>query len=301
MKKYSAVYKIENVITKQVYIGQTSDISKRWFFHKNTLRRNKNSNKHLQQSWNEYGENNFSFEVLSYCETKEERFEKETYWFNYYSQTIGEDNIFNIGHTGNAHNTKEELRKWQSEYHKTHPNKGMFKKGTIFSEEYRRKLSLASTKRKKIAQYDAYGNLIKIYNGLIDAEKETGVLSQNIGRCCRLVSIKAGKFIWRYVVDTVPTKIIVEQKTTNIILNKEHFNSGKKASEETRKKLSKSHLGKSPLIKKVDQFDLNGIFIKTWDSFSSIKNHFNKSVAHVISCCRNRRKTALGFKWAYHN
>lgn len=301
MKKITGIYKIENLKNHKVYIGQSNNVKRRFIAHKNLLEKNKHQNFYLQSAWNKYGKNAFSFEIIEECVDRSELNQRETYWFNYYCELLGKTNVYNLGHTGNAHNTSDELRKKQSEYRKTHPNNGTFKKGTVFSKEFREKLSLASPRRKKVAQYNAYGKLIKVYNSLMDAEKETGVLSQNIGRCCRNGAIKSGNYIWRYVENNNVGDICVNENITNIVLGKVHGNYGKKASEETRKKISKSHIGKSPLIKKVDQLDLEGNFIKTWNSFTEIKNFFGKSVAHVISCCTGSRKTSFGYKWRYHN
>lgn len=57
------IYKIENIITKQKYIGQTIDINRRKKKHFNTLDANKHDNPKLQASYNKYGKENFSFEL----------------------------------------------------------------------------------------------------------------------------------------------------------------------------------------------------------------------------------------------
>ena len=54
---------------------------------------------------------------------------------------------------------------------------------------------------KKIAQYDKNNNLIKIYEAIIDAEKETGINNSKITACCKKHYGRktAGGYIWRYV------------------------------------------------------------------------------------------------------
>ena len=61
--KKCGIYCIENIITNKKYIGQSNDILNRWCTHKMSLRRNKHSNQHLQDSWNDYGEAQFKFYV----------------------------------------------------------------------------------------------------------------------------------------------------------------------------------------------------------------------------------------------
>lgn len=58
------VYKIENILSKKVYIGSTvNSFSQRWNSHASQLRRGIHFNKHLQNSWNKHGEVNFEFSV----------------------------------------------------------------------------------------------------------------------------------------------------------------------------------------------------------------------------------------------
>lgn len=55
------IYKIENTITKQCYIGQTVDYNRRRATHINRLRRNAHDNPKLQNAWIKYGEPAFEF------------------------------------------------------------------------------------------------------------------------------------------------------------------------------------------------------------------------------------------------
>lgn len=52
--------------------------------------------------------------------------------------------------------------------------------------------------------------------------------------------------------------------------------------------------------KKVDQYDKDGKFIKTYDSISQaerITGVSNKNIRHVL---RGRSQTAGGYSWEYH-
>ena len=51
---------------------------------------------------------------------------------------------------------------------------------------------------KKINQYDLNWNFIKTWNSMREAERELGVLNQNISLCCMKKRNKAGGFRWRY-------------------------------------------------------------------------------------------------------
>lgn len=75
------IYTITNIINNKMYVGYAYDFDKRWYHHKWQLNHNKHHNKHLQDSWNKYGEDSFIFEILELCD---EVFllSQENYWVN---------------------------------------------------------------------------------------------------------------------------------------------------------------------------------------------------------------------------
>ena len=79
------IYKIENLISGKVYIGQSRNIEKRWIAHR-TRPFNSNSNQYdspLYRSIRKYGLENFSFVVLE--ETAiEDLDDREKCWIEYY-------------------------------------------------------------------------------------------------------------------------------------------------------------------------------------------------------------------------
>lgn len=65
------IYKIENCINGKLYIGQSNNLHRRKNRHFNELRTDKHPNQHLQRAFNKYGEENFKFEVILFCEEDE--------------------------------------------------------------------------------------------------------------------------------------------------------------------------------------------------------------------------------------
>jgi group I intron endonuclease len=64
----SGVYQLKNKINNDIYIGSTVNLRKRKAMHFHLLRKNEHHNSFLQKAFDEYGEENFIFEVLLYCD-----------------------------------------------------------------------------------------------------------------------------------------------------------------------------------------------------------------------------------------
>jgi len=51
--------------------------------------------------------------------------------------------------------------------------------------------------------------------------------------------------------------------------------------------------------KKVNQLDLNGSYIRTWNSMKEIQKEMHIHYQSISNCCLGKNKTAYGFKWEY--
>ena len=69
--KKSGIYKIENIITGDFYIGQSYNMYIRKYRHLSELSRNIHKNKFLQNSYNKYGKKSFKIVPIIYCENWE--------------------------------------------------------------------------------------------------------------------------------------------------------------------------------------------------------------------------------------
>lgn len=51
--------------------------------------------------------------------------------------------------------------------------------------------------------------------------------------------------------------------------------------------------------KSIIQYDLEGNFIKKWESIALASKHYKTSTTHICNVLKGRAKTALGFIWKY--
>ena len=91
--KVCGIYQIRNKLTRIVYVGQSVDIERRKHNHMRHLKTNRHVNKHLQRSYNKYGESNFEFNVLEECSI-ERLTEREQHWLDIKRD---KDGVYNYG------------------------------------------------------------------------------------------------------------------------------------------------------------------------------------------------------------
>lgn len=76
------IYKIENMVNHKIYIGQSTDIHRRWINHKSAFNQHKIDN-YLYNAMYKYGIENFDFSIVEIC-TRDKLNEREKYWIAYY-------------------------------------------------------------------------------------------------------------------------------------------------------------------------------------------------------------------------
>ena len=187
----SGVYCIENTLDGQKYVGQSVDIYARWHVHSTKLNGNRHPNIHLQNAWNKYGEDAFSFYILEQC-NQSSLFDREMYWIdkfdsfnNGYNKTAGGEGCF-----GYVHNDKN--KKKMSDI-----------KLSYFQDvDNRKKLSEAHEFESiPIYQIDFYGNILKEWPSANWAAKSLGFNPTRIYEALNHRNRKKtyANYIWIYV------------------------------------------------------------------------------------------------------
>jgi hypothetical protein len=68
---------------------------------------------------------------------------------------------------------------------------------------------------------------------------------------------------------------------------------------ESQKKLYENGY-KSPSCKKINQYTIEGVFIKTWESAKEVENVLKISRFAISQVLIGNNKTSGGFKWEYY-
>jgi group I intron endonuclease len=85
------IYSITNTVNNKRYIGKSSNIERRFWYHRNHLSKDcpskKAVNRHLVGAWKKYGEQSFTFDVIETFDTLDEAIlaNRELHWMDFYN------------------------------------------------------------------------------------------------------------------------------------------------------------------------------------------------------------------------
>ena len=313
--------------SNKVYVGITHlKPEHRWGKNGNGYK----SNKHFYNAINKYGWNNFKHEILFDGLTKEEAEQKEIELIAFYrsNQYKYGYNADNGGRCVGTHSdeTKRKLSETNKGKHHSEETKRKMSqsgKGRIFSDEHKQKISraligierfnlrgennhnygkhlsdetkrkiseskkgkygkpmseenkikLSQRVRKAVWQYDINGNFIKEWTSITEASRQLKIIASDISACCNDKIKTAGGYIWRY------------------------------KGEELKKEDVEKHKPLRYQCRPINQYSLDGKFIKRYDSIkdAAIDNNFNvkSAISNIHYCCSGKTKKAYGFIWKY--
>ena len=210
------IYIITNIVNKKIYIGQVGQgknttFNTRYKSHWGELKKNKHYNEHLQNSWNKYKEESFTFKIIEICDEKLLN-EREIYWIDFYKACdskngynkshggaikLGEESKLKLSRTKTgvkfSESHKQNMRKPKSLEHARHISEGL--KGIPISEEHKQKISIANKgnipwmKGKTHSQesLQKMSNALKgkdtWMKGKRHSEESLKKISENNGRC----------------------------------------------------------------------------------------------------------------------
>ena len=151
----TCIYKIVHIPTQRCYVGHTTQGAQwRWYGHLYCLIRGTHLSKYMQNVWNKYGQDEFEFVLIEYCDPKD-RLVREQYWIDEL------DSVFNTAKVaGTTYGTKRtvEVRKKFSEIQTKmqtaqrflHTEEAQKRHNEVMkTKEYREKMSKVMKGKKK--------------------------------------------------------------------------------------------------------------------------------------------------------
>ena len=83
LKNKSGIYQIRNLVDNKLYIGSANNLYRRKNNqHLYELRKNIHCNNKLQNAFNDFGEQNFIFEIIEFVEDEDKLLKIEQYWMD---------------------------------------------------------------------------------------------------------------------------------------------------------------------------------------------------------------------------
>lgn len=147
------VYVIRLKIDGRCYIGSSNDVYTRLHNHRGELRSGKHKNEYLQRTWDKYGEGEFEFLVIEYCDESvqiaREQFhiDSKRTW----DRAIG----FNLSRTADKPTMSDESRakiaaklKGRAVTDRQRAVASLTHKGKLISDDHKRRISISQTGRK---------------------------------------------------------------------------------------------------------------------------------------------------------
>ena len=277
------IYKTTNKLNGKVYIGQDKNNNPSYY----------GSGKKLKYAIKKYGKENFTKEVLEECVDEAHMNEREIYWITFYNSK--DENIgYNISDGGKEGDRKigHDITKngiynyWIQKYGKEEADR----RKAIKIE----KLSKIGKDGNKLTKTGRYNIWVEKY-GEDEANKRYEEWRLKISQY-QQYKLDNG---WKHTKES-------KEKISKSRL-------GKKLSEETKDKLRKPKpkgfsenlskikkgisTGPSKRRKAVEQFDLDGNFIKAWESITKVETELK--IYNINAVCKGKQETAGGYKWKY--
>jgi len=289
------IYKIENLINGKKYIGQATDLKRRIREHKNPSKYNDPKyaayNFTLSKAFRKYGLENFSFEIIEKCK-EEELDDREKYWIQYfnsyykgYNETLGGRKgphkplfkVYQYDLFGNYLNEYENIYEASKQTNTSFDGlrKSLYDNATQKSannfqwrkEKYDKIESVYPN--EPVVCFTLIGNKIKEYPSIQEASYYTGDSTLAIKHVCEYKIKATNQYKWRY--------------------KKEIGNLNKLPAEG-------AVVGKN---KKVNQYDLFGNFITTFNSLREAANALNINPDEISLCCEGKINSCQHYLWTY--
>jgi len=260
------IYKITSP-SGRIYVGQSINIEQR---EKQYINNHTKSQPKIHNSIKKYGWQNHLHEIIEEC-LVDQLNERETYWKQYYLDKSNGDwsmvlfcDLYDLGGGYRSDITKSKMS--QSHMGMLKPWVSDYRKGkkqTI--QQIQSRTEKLKNKYNPIYQYGMDGKFIQEWD---NGKKASIELKLNNG------------YLWS-IIDNWD-KTLGGYRFTRVKY-------------ESIPKITKWEGNKKPVI----QLDLNGEYVKEWESAKDAAISLNIKIQNITACCRDEKKTAYKFIWRY--
>lgn len=227
----TGVYKIENMINGQCYVGSAVNVPQRFAAHRSMLKLNEHHSRKLQRAWLKYGEAAFVFAVIESVQERAQLVEREQFWI-------------------------EELRAFGERGYNMAPKAGNTL-GVKLSPETRARISAVQLGKKRGPRPPEFcAKLSAARRGMVFTPEHCANLSKGkLGKPGRKHTVETRarmsivqKELKKFVSDETRARLSASHKgrrpTDEARRNQSLAMMGRKVSAETRAKIAAAHLGK---------------------------------------------------------
>lgn len=162
------IYAIRNSVNGKSYVGSVTSFSRfrdRWSEHRRTLLKNCHANGHLQNAWNKYGADKFTFNILEQCLSNDILLSRE----QFYIDRCGDEKYNLCPIAGNTLGTKQSsecVRKKSKEWVFVSPSNEIF--NVVNMRMFCRKMNLPQSHLIAVAR-----GVERHYKGWLSYPKDT--------------------------------------------------------------------------------------------------------------------------------
>jgi group I intron endonuclease len=262
-KAMPGVYMIKCISTEKYIIGETGNVKKRLLYHIQNLKGNRHENPYLQNAWNKYGEDKFSYHVIEYCDFSECKIREDYYCKLYDSHN--HDKGFNLRPTGMDLKTKF-----------SQETKDKIKQSLKISEKFKNRDSGKGMRNKKHSK-ETIQKMSDVKKGKLPSQ-ETKKKMSNAG---------LGK---KRTKESILKQIDSRKKKTDIWHSLETL-------EKMKKPKKCREFSKYDYLCKIIKKNKDGSESYIYDNIDSLPKEFNKY--KILEVCNKERKTQNGYLWEY--
>ena len=280
------IYKTTNLLNVKIYVVQDKNNNPNYL----------GSGKLLKKAILKYGKTNFKKEILEECSSEEALNDREIFWIKLLNSTDKKTG-YNISDGSKEGDRKigHEIAKggiynyWVKKYGKDIADEKRISQINKIKEHIENHGTELTTKGRYKIWLDKYGKDIadeKLLHWKLKISEHQQYKLENG---------------WTHSEEAI-------EKIREAAKNRKHSEESKQKMRKPKpegfsEKLSKSKLGKSTgpskKRKEVIQFELDGTFIKVWESISKVEEVLK--IYNITAVCKRKQETAGGYKWKYKN